>query len=76
MCERHALHDDQGNRLNVTLSRLRKTMESRLWKLSGGDMIEVSSIMGHTPQVADNHYLKINDEIKTESATFIGETFP
>ncbi|EMX8412458.1 hypothetical protein AAHR75_004445 [Yersinia enterocolitica] len=76
ICERHVLQDDQGNRLNITLSRLRKTMESRLWKLSGGDIIEVSSIMGHTPQVADNHYLKINDEIKTESAIFIGETFP
>nr|WP_159465546.1 hypothetical protein [Scandinavium goeteborgense] len=76
ICERHALHDDQGSRLNVTLSRLRKTMESRLWKLSGGDIIEVSSIMGHTPQVADNHYLKINDEIKTEGAIFVGEAFP
>ncbi len=76
ICERHALYDDKGNRLNVTLSRLRKTMESRLWKLSGGDIIEVSSIMGHSPQVADNHYLKINDEIKTESAIFIGEAFP
>ncbi|TPG90009.1 hypothetical protein EAH72_30755 [Pseudomonas caspiana] len=76
ICERHALQDDQGNRLNVTLSRLRKTMESRLWKLSGGDILEVSSVMGHTPQVADNHYLKINDEIKTEGATFVGEAFP
>ncbi|EAB3138051.1 hypothetical protein CG959_15290 [Salmonella enterica subsp. enterica serovar Newport] len=76
ICERHRLEDDQGNQLNVTLSRLRKTMESRLWKLSGGDIIEVSSIMGHTPQVADNHYLKINDEIKTEGAIFVGEVFP
>ena len=76
ICERHLIKDDQGNRLIVTLNRLRKTMESRLWKLSGGDIIEVSSIMGHTPQVADNHYLKINDEIKTESAVFVGEAFP
>ena len=51
-------------------------MESRLWKLSGGDILEVSSVMGHTPGVADNHYLKINDEIKTEGATFVGEAFP
>lgn len=76
ICERHTLTNDQGNQLNVTLSRLRKTMESRLWKLSGGDIIEVSSIMGHTPQIADNHYLKINDEIKTEGAIFVGEAFP
>ncbi len=51
-------------------------MESRLWKLSGGDIIEVSSVMGHTPGVADNHYLKINDEIKIDGATFVGEAFP
>lgn len=76
ICDRHALQDDQGNRLNVTLSRLRKTMESRLWKLSGGDILEVSSVMGHTPQVADNHYLRINDEIKAEGAIFVGEAFP
>jgi len=76
ICERHVLQDDLGNRLHVTLSRLRKTMASRLWKLSGGDIIEVSSVMGHTPGVADNHYLKINDEIKVEGATFVGEAFP
>lgn len=73
ICERHALQDDRGNRLNVTLSRLRKTMESRLWKLSGGDILEVSSVMGHTPSVADNHYLRINDEIKAEGARFVGK---
>lgn len=76
ICERHALKNDDGERLNVSLTRLRKTMESRLWKLSGGDIIEVSSVMGHSPAVADNHYLNINDKIKVEGATFIGETFP
>lgn len=76
ICERHALKNDEGERLHVTLSRLRKTMESRLWKLSGGDILEVSSVMGHSPSVADNHYLKINDEIKVEGARFVGEAFP
>lgn len=76
ICERHALQDDQGNRMNVNLSRLRKTLESRLWKLSGGDLLEVASIMGHTARVADNHYLQINDGIKMEGAIFVGEAFP
>ncbi|HCL6312621.1 hypothetical protein RRL14_25160 (plasmid) [Citrobacter freundii] len=76
ICERHELKNDKGERLNVSPSRLRKTMESRLWKLSGGDIIEVSSIMGHSPAVADNHYLKINDEIKVEGTRFVGEVFP
>lgn len=75
ICERHALKDDEGERLHVSLSRLRKTMESRLWKLSGGDILEVSSVMGHSPAVADNHYLKMNDEIKVEGAKFVGEAF-
>lgn len=76
ICKRNELLDDQGAHLNVTLSRLRKTMESRLWKLSGGDLLEVSSVMEHSVRVADNHYLKINDEIKVEGATFVGEAFP
>ncbi len=76
ICERHAIESDEGTRLHVTLSQLRKTMESRLWKLSGGDILEVASVMGHTPAVADNHYLRINDEIKVEGATFVGDAFP
>ncbi|MFV1943529.1 hypothetical protein VPH49_22200 [Pseudomonas luteola] len=76
ICIRHSLMDDKGEPLVVNLMRLRKTMESRLWKLSGGDLLEVSAVMGHSPGVADNHYLKINDEIKTEGAIFVGETFP
>jgi len=69
------LKDDQGKPLIVNLSRLRKTMESRLWKLSGGDLLEVSAVMGQSPSVADNHYLKINDEIRVEGAIFVGSAF-
>lgn len=75
ICERHFLKGDDGKRLRVTLSRLRKTMEGRLWMLSGGDILEVSSIMGHSPAVADNHYLKISDDIKAEGARFVDEAF-
>lgn len=76
ICVRHGLLHDEGDQLVVTLGRLRKTMESRLWKLSGGDILEVSSVMGHSAAVADNHYLRINDEIKMEGAIFVGEAFP
>ncbi len=31
--------------------------------------------MGHAPQVADNHYLKLDEETKTEGARFIGTAF-
>lgn len=73
--KRHGLLGDDGAPMRVTLGGLRKTMENRLWKLSDGDLITVASIMGHTPQVADNHYLKLDEETKAEGARFIGTAF-
>jgi hypothetical protein len=74
--KRHALHADDGTPLRVTLGRLRKTMENRLWKLSNGDLVAVSAVMGHTPQVADNHYLRLDEQTKAEGAKFIGLALP
>lgn len=72
---RHNLKDDGGKPLNVTVSRLRKTMEMRLWHLSGGDIIATALAMGHTPQVADVHYLACTNEMR-EDAAFKGEALP
>lgn len=69
---RHHIKADDGEPLRVTTSRLRKTMEMRLWSLSGGDLIVTAALMGHTPQVADNHYLACTKEMR-ENATFVGE---
>lgn len=74
--QRHGLQADDGAPLRVTLGRLRKTMENRLWRLSNGDLLAVSAVMGHSPQVADNHYLRLDDRTKAESAKFIGEVLP
>lgn len=73
---RHGLLADDGTPLRVTLARLRKTMENRLWRLSDGDLATVASVMGHSPQVADNHYLRLDDRTKAEGARFIGEALP
>ena len=73
---RHGLFADDGSVLRVTLGRLRKTMENRLWKLSDGDLLAVSAVMGHSPQVADNHYLRLDEHTKAEGAKFIGEALP
>ena len=73
---RHGLLADDGSPLRVTLGRLRKTMENRLWKLSDGDLLAVSAVMGHSPQVADNHYLRLDERTKAEGAKFIGEALP
>jgi len=74
--QRHGLLADDGSPLRVTLGRLRKTMENRLWKLSDGDLLAVSAVMGHSPQVADNHYLRLDEHTKAEGAKFIGEALP
>ncbi|GLC96446.1 hypothetical protein Tamer19_58550 [Cupriavidus sp. TA19] len=75
LIDRHRLKADDGTRLQLNASRLRKTMEDRLWQLSGGDLIVTAALMGHTPQVADNHYLACTRSMR-EDATFVGEALP
>lgn len=72
---RHGLLGDDGKRLRVNTSRLRKTFENRLWHLSNGDLFTVAGIMGHTPVVADRYYLQCTDEMR-KNATFVGEALP
>ena len=69
---RHDLRGDDGNPLCLNLSRLRKTLEQRLWAISGGDLITTAALMGHHPTVADRHYLACTEKIR-ENATFVGE---
>ncbi len=75
LVSRHDLRDDADDPLKLNLSRLRKTLENRLWVLSNGDLLAVAAIMGHTPQVADTHYLSCTNEMR-ENATFVGEALP
>ncbi|WP_350357411.1 hypothetical protein [Paraburkholderia fungorum] len=75
LIDRHQLKADDGARLQINASRLRKTMENRLWQLSGGDIIATAALMGHAPQVADNHYLACTNSMR-EDATFVGEALP
>ncbi len=72
---RHSLKDDAGEPMRINLSRLRKTLENRLWLLSGGDLIATAAIMGHNPKVADSNYLACTQQMR-ENATFVGEALP
>lgn len=72
---RHNLRDDNGEPLRLNLSRIRKTLEQRYWMLSGGDMIATAALMGHSPKVADTHYLACTHQMR-ENATFVGEALP
>lgn len=72
---RHDLRGDDGEPLRLNLSRLRKTVEMRLFDLSGGDLIATAALMGHEPKVADTHYLACTQQMR-ENATFVGEALP
>jgi hypothetical protein len=74
--QRHSLKADDGKAMTPTVQRLRKTMESKLWRLSDGDLIAVAAAVGHTPAVADYHYLRITDDMKEEAARFVGLALP
>ena len=75
LIERHGLIADDGQPLRLNLSRLRKTLEHRLWALSGGDLIATAALMGHHPKTADIHYLACTQKMR-ENATFVGEALP
>jgi hypothetical protein len=72
---RHELRKDDGSLMRITPAILRKTMENRLWDLTDGDLPTVAEAMGHSPKVADNHYLCMNEETKSNAAQFIGTVF-
>lgn len=71
--ERHDLRADNGMRLAVNLSRLRKTLADRLWRLSGGDPFAVARVLGDTVRVTDAHYLRVTPELEHEWK-FMGES--
>lgn len=71
--KRHRLLADDGQPLELTLGRLRKSKAHQLWQRSDGDLIAVANLMGNRPQVADRHYLSMTDAIRAEGAAFIGE---
>ena len=73
---RHGLLGDDGKPLAPTPTRLRKTMAAKLWKLSDGDLIAVAAAIGHSPDVADQHYLSLTEDMKVDAARFVGLALP
>lgn len=69
---RNRLRSDDGSPLRLSVSRLRKTLENRLWRLSGGDPFAVASLMGHGVRVADRHYFVPTPEME-RNHKFLGE---
>lgn len=73
--ERHALRGDDELPLRLNLSRLRKTIENRLWRISNGDLFSVALIMGHEARVADTNYLQVTPDMQ-RNATIVAEALP
>ncbi|MDR3481071.1 MAG: hypothetical protein P4L91_10195 [Burkholderiaceae bacterium] len=53
LVERHGLYADTGESLRLNLSRLRKTVESRLRLLSNGDLFNAPAMFRRTPEPVD-----------------------
>jgi hypothetical protein len=62
LVRRHKLLADDGSQLSVTVSRLRKTFERCIWDLTDGNLFATAILGGHTPSVADAHYLEAPPE--------------
>ncbi len=73
LVKRHGLLSDQGQPLQLTTQRLRASLSHRAWRLSDGDPFAVAGILGNTARVVGTNYLSINETLKGEAASFIGQ---
>lgn len=55
----------------LTTMRLRKTFATRMWQLSGGDLIKTAQALGNTPSISDMHYLEVTPEMERQHK-FVG----
>ncbi|MEN3371968.1 hypothetical protein [Dechloromonas sp. ZS-1] len=56
----------------VTFMRLRKTFASRMWQLTGGDLVRTANALGNQPHVTDTHYLAVTPEM-VRNHRFVGK---
>ena len=75
---RHGLTSDdvdpktgKPKELQLTFMRLRKTFASRMWELTGGDLVRTAHALGNQPRVTDTHYLAVTPEM-TRNHRFVG----
>ena len=68
----HGLTDSSGNPLRINISRLRKTFANRIFELTDGDLATTAVALGNTLQVADQNYLKLDENCR-RNWQFMGE---
>lgn len=68
----YGLTNSDGEPLRINISRLRKTFANRIFELTDGDLAATAAALGNTPQVADQNYLR-PDENARRNWQFMGE---
>jgi hypothetical protein len=71
LVKRHKLVADDGKRLTVNTSRLRKSRFDRAFRISDGDLSVTANLMGNSPQVAGANYPSMNAARQAEAAGFM-----
>lgn len=56
----------------LTFMRLRKTFASRMWQLTGGDLVRTANALGNQPRVTDTHYLEVTPDM-VRNHRFVGK---
>ncbi|WP_434032978.1 hypothetical protein [Cupriavidus sp. a3] len=72
---RHDLRSDNGERLRLNLSRLRKSFFDRALRVTDGDLAKTANLMGNTPRVAGGNYPSMNEARRKEAAEFMNEEY-
>lgn len=75
LVKRHELAGDDGKRLVVNISRLRKSRFDRAFRIADGDLAVTANLMGNTPQVAGVNYPSMNAARQAEAAGFMNEDY-
>ncbi|MEH6437345.1 hypothetical protein [Massilia sp. DD77] len=75
LVHRRGLFADDGEQLQVNVSRLRKSFGKKAFRISDGDVVTTARMLGNSPRIADLNYLRVDEQIKADGAVFLGEEF-
>lgn len=71
LVKRHDLKSDnvdpttgQEAPLQLTTMRFRKTFATRMWQLTGGDLVKTAEALGNQPRITDAHYLEVTPDME------------
>lgn len=71
LVKRHELRGDDGKKLVVNASRLRKSRFDRAFRINDGDLVPTANLMGNTPTIAGSAYPSMNTSRTAEAADFM-----